>query len=141
MEDPDPSWAHPEKCLDFPCTGLNNAIITDKDGGLIGGTGGVVLTDYPSIVKQGCVKKEKSNAYICNNTVDTTYNYVVVYVENMEVDANARFIHPVYVESSSFVNVSEEPYYNKLNAYMDHEWVTFYPSLKHTPRFPAAVEL
>lgn len=36
LEEPDPTWANPEKCLDYPCTGLNNAVITDVHGGIIG---------------------------------------------------------------------------------------------------------
>lgn len=65
----------------------------------------------------------------------------MVYLESLDIDSKKRFVHPVIIESSTFINVFGGGYYNNINAYMDHEWITFYPSLEHTARFPFAAAL
>ena len=53
MSDPDPTWSEVDKCYGFPCTGPDNALIIDKDGGLLNNSiGGYILPNNQGIAEK-----------------------------------------------------------------------------------------
>jgi hypothetical protein len=98
--DPLPSWAEVGKCYGFPCTGPDNALVYDKDGGLLSNSlGGFILPHNGGVAHKDCVYNSKNQSYTCTNTSDTTYKYAMLSFESLDIDSEDRTIAPVEITS------------------------------------------
>jgi hypothetical protein len=90
------------------------------------------ITDYKNF-KESSICKEipNSESVLCSSDYSASH----LIMENIENGARDRALQPVYFTSNN------SDFYNKLNAFEDHECKFGYDSLLRTPRFPAMVIL
>lgn len=140
IEDPDPSWANPTDCIEWPCTAPNN-IVMQFEGAKFRGTvvpvrnapTFQVVSDVQDAVKayanSSCMIRDYWNAAYCTNI-----NLGILLFESLDADTEDRTVQPVKITNA----VSK--YSNKVNSYMDHGWDGFYTSQKRLSRFPVQIE-
>jgi hypothetical protein len=142
IEKPNPGWANPTDCGDWPCTAPENVVMkftastyeaNDAEKGLTEEADFQIVSDnHPSSeVWPQCVEKENWSAYRCNSP-DT--NLGLLLLESLDADKEDRLVSPVVIQAPA------TGYLNRLNAMMDHGWDGFYTSQKRLARFPAMLE-
>ena len=98
MYDPSPGWINEEDCVNWNCTGPFNAIVFDKDGSIVGGTGGYVLANNPGIAKKDiCTLYSNMNAYFCPSSEEDYYMMLVM--DSLDSDFATRTFSPVNITS------------------------------------------
>lgn len=142
MDDPDPAWLNPDDCVNWNCTGPLNALGVDLDGSIVGGKGGYILPNNPTIAKKDiCSFNLHMNAYFCKSSLTDPNYYSVLIFESMDSDNTTRTFSPINVTSygSSFKNVLGGPFRDDLANFQDHTWDGFYTGHIRWSRFPAIV--
>lgn len=103
--DPNPQWGTRNDCYEFVCTAPWNACANDIDGGLLGNElGGYILANNPGIAKQGCKMVSESNAFFCETSSASSYNYAVLIFESLDTNAQDRTISPIEITCDEFVS-------------------------------------
>lgn len=138
LEDPDPGWANPTDCIEWPCTGPNNVVL-EFTGTTFSGAAQPDNTDanfqiVGSVVDainayQNCALVSAWSAGRCTND-----KLGMLLFESLDADTEDRTIQPVNITSDA------TGYSNDLNAFMDHRWDGFYTGQVRLSRFPAQIE-
>ena len=147
LHDPSPITAIADNCGEGTvCTGLNNVLLLDLDGSLLGhGARASLLTSpangstaHPTL----CSPQPQWGglAYLCAGEPAEESRFDLMFFENSGGDSRSRYVHPVHV---ALANPSEAGWGSTqhLNAFEDNGWTLSYTSLKRLARFPAVVRL
>lgn len=139
IEDPNPGWANPTDCIEWPCTAPENVVLK-FEGTTYDGTrrpidqllSFQIVSDAEKAVAgySGCELKNYWSAAFCNNR-----NLGVLLFESLDADTEDRSIQPVTLTNSV------TGYSNSVNSMMDHMWDGFYTGQKRLSRFPVQIEM
>lgn len=123
LDDPNPAWANPDDCGDFPCTFPNNVFLKFTS------STGLSWSDFHIIhFQEGVRGGFDTRGEILLETdkaifLDTTH-LAVLQFESLDSDKRDRSSQPIWVNSTD--SVDTPAFSNKLNAFMDHVWDGFY---------------
>lgn len=128
LSSPDPSWARLDLgCGNYPCTAphqvLNRFVRNQYTGTVPKNMASTfqLIADNPGFSKflkphkGGCIKKEKWNAYMCDEP-----KLSILIFESNDYDAWDRSMQPIYLNEEG----TEQK--NNLNSYLDHSWQGIY---------------
>ena len=138
IEDPNPGWANPTDCIEWPCTAPENVVLMFENT-LFRGTfmpvrtnqNFQIVSDVEDAVAgySNCQLKDQWSAAYCTNR-----NLGVLLFESLDADNEDRTIQPVHITNEV------TGYKNKVNSMMDHMWDGFYTGQKRLSRFPVQIE-
>ena len=138
INDPNPSWANPTDCIEWPCTAPENVVLSFEGTQYLGSVRPVktvsnfqIVSDVEEAVNayQNCEMRPKWSAAWCSNR-----NLGILLFESLDGDNEDRTIQPI-----TFTN-DVTGYKNKVNSMMDHMWDGFYTGQKRLSRFPVQIE-
>jgi hypothetical protein len=126
LEDPNPSWANPTDCIEWPCTAPEN-IVLQFTGTTFGGItrpskvtpAFQIVSDVEEAVESynNCELRDSWSAAYCTNA-----NLGVLLFESLDGDTEDRTIQPITLTDE------DTGYSNTVNSFMDHGWDGFYTS-------------
>lgn len=138
IQDPNPGWANPSDCIEWPCTAPENVVLKYEGASFHGTIRPIktasnfqIVADAEEAVAayENCeIRPEWSGAW-CSNR-----NLGVLLFESLDADKEDRSIQPVHITNE------ETGYKNKVNSFMDHGWDGFYTSQKRLSRFPVQIQ-
>ena len=138
INDPNPAWANPTDCNEWPCTGPENVVLQFEGTQFLGTTTPVetapdfqIVSDVEAAIGaySNCEIRTAWSGAWCTNP-----NIGVLLFESLDGDTEDRTIQPV-----TLTNV-DTGYVNVVNSMMDHFWDGFYTGQKRLSRFPMQIE-
>ena len=138
INDPNPGWANPTDCIEWPCTAPENVVLQFENTQFLGTTRPVKTAQNFQIVSD---VEEAVNAY-SNCEIRTAWsgawcsnrNLGLLLFESLDGDNEDRSIQPVTLTNAV------TGYKNVVNSMMDHMWDGFYTGQKRLSRFPMQIE-
>ena len=124
IDDPNPGWANPTDCGEWPCTAPNNIVLKFENTQFTGldrpaktDSNFQIVSDVPSATNAyaSCSTVSIWNAAHCLNN-----RLGVLLFESLDADTSDRTIQPITLTSA------ETDYENTVNSFMDHVWDGFY---------------
>jgi hypothetical protein len=124
IEDPDPGWANPTDCGNWPCTAPSNVVLKFDGTSFVGSTRPsnaksdfTIVSDVATATNaySDCETVRSWNAAFCQNS-----RIGVLLFESLDSDKRDRTVSPITLTSE------ETGYSNMVNTFMDHVWDGFY---------------
>ena len=138
INDPNPGWANPTDCIEWPCTAPENIVLQFEGTRFGGSLTPIKVTPTFQIVSDvkeavdsysGCIQRDYWSAAYCTNR-----NLGVLLFESLDSDTEDRTIQPIVITNEVTM------YKNRVNSMMDHTWDGFYTGQKRLSRFPIQIE-
>lgn len=138
LEDPNPAWANPTDCIEWPCTAPENVVLQFEQSKYSGNIMPVkalqsfqLVSDVAEAVDAYtmCTLRTYWSAAICENR-----NLGILLFESLDSDTEDRTVQPVLLTND------DTGYSNRVNSFMDHTWDGFYTGQKRLSRFPMQLE-